>query len=85
MGYPRSPMAGPERNPTVAQIVAEIEGRSALESSALVSRLSARCWPEASERSVPVALEWVRRWGPNRQTASPADCSCALGRCAYCN
>jgi hypothetical protein len=78
-------MAGPERNPSVAQIVAEIEGRTALDSDALASQLSARCWPEASERRVPVALEWVRRWGPYRQSATPLDCSCALGRCAYCN
>jgi hypothetical protein len=78
-------MAGPDRNPSVAEIVAEIEGRTAGESDALVTRLSARCWPDSSDRRVPAALEWVRRWGPNRQSAAPLDCSCAAGRCAYCN
>ena len=78
-------MAGPQRQPSVAQIVAEIEGRTARDSAALAAHLSARCWPESSDRRVPAALEWVRRWGPNRQTADPLDCSCALGRCAFCN
>jgi hypothetical protein len=78
-------MAGPQRQPSVAQIVAEIEGRSARESDALAAHLSMRCWPEASDRRVPAAVEWVRRWGPNRQAASPLDCSCTLGRCSFCN
>lgn len=78
-------MAGPERNQSVARIVADIESRTARETAALAAHLSSRCWPRASDTSVPVALEWVRRWGPNRQTADPLDCSCALGRCAFCN
>lgn len=78
-------MAGPRRQPSVAHIVAEIEGRTAHQAEALVARLSLRCWPAASDRHVPVAAEWVRRWGPNRQAASPLDCSCALGRCSVCN
>jgi hypothetical protein len=78
-------MAGPQRKPSVAEIVADIETRTSRESDALASLLSARCWPESSDRQVPAALEWVRRWGPNRQPASPLDCSCAAGRCAFCN
>jgi hypothetical protein len=78
-------MAGPERKQSVARIVADIESRTARETAALATHLSARCWPKASDASVPAALEWVRRWGPNRQTADPLDCSCALGRCAVCN
>jgi hypothetical protein len=78
-------MAGPDRNPSVAEIVAEIEGRTSRESDALASRLRARCWPDSSDRRVPAAVEWVRRWGPNRQNAAPLDCSCAVGRCAFCN
>jgi|1185.fasta_scaffold200403_2 hypothetical protein len=78
-------MAGPERKPSVAEIVAEIEGRNEGASDALMARLRARCWPASSDRSVPPAAEWVRRWGPNRQVALPLDCSCSAGRCAVCN
>jgi hypothetical protein len=84
-GVCEDPMAGPQRQPSVAQIVAEIEGRTPREAEALATRLSTRCWPAASDRHVPAAAEWVRRWGPNRQAASPLDCSCAAGRCPQCN
>ena len=39
----------------------------------------------SADRTEPAALEWVRRWGPGRLTASPLDCSCEQGRCAVCN
>lgn len=78
-------MAGPNRNPSVPEIVAEIEGRTARESEALAGRLRARCWPESSDGLVPVAVEWVRRWGPSRSFASSLECSCTAGRCAVCN
>ena len=85
MGYLRTLMAGPERQPSVPEIVAEIEGRTARESDALASRLRARCWPDSSDRSVPMAVEWVRRWGPSRSFAETLECSCVAGRCAVCN
>ena len=79
-------MAGHDRIPSVPEIVAEIEGRTARESEALASRLSARCWPGSSDSRVPMAVEWVKRWGPARSGASAAlDCTCVAGRCAVCN
>ena len=79
-------MAGPDHNPSVPEIVAEIEGRTARDSDALASSLRARCWPDSSDSTVPVAIEWVRRWGPARSFASSAlDCTCLAGRCAVCN
>jgi len=43
-------------------------------------------WPGGSrDRSEPVALEWVRRWGPRRIGALLPACSCTAGRCRVCN
>ena len=53
--------------------------------AAAVTRLVRRSWPAASDGTQPVARDWVRRWGPSRMTASPADCGCASGACAWCN
>ena len=38
-----------------------------------------------ADRTDPVALEWVRRWGPSRLLETPLECSCAEGHCAVCN
>lgn len=79
-------MAAPDRNPSVPDLVAEIEGRTAREAEALSSSLHARCWPQSSDRVVPLAVEWVRRWGPARSFATTdLDCTCVAGRCAVCN
>jgi uncharacterized protein YgbK (DUF1537 family) len=70
----------------VAAHIGAIASRSLRESDALMHDLARRSWPGGSaDRSEPAALEWVRRWGPGRLTASPLDCSCAQGRCAVCN
>ena len=37
------------------------------------------------ERHDPVALEWLRRWSPQRVTFSTPTCTCAGGRCEVCN
>jgi hypothetical protein len=84
MGY-SGVMDQPAREPSVPSIVASIEGRSAFETERLVSMLERWCWPGGSDRSEPGALEWVRRWGPSRITAQPAECSCIQGRCTVCN
>jgi hypothetical protein len=84
MGY-SVVMDQPAREPSVASIVASIEGRSARETELLVSMLERRCWPGGSDRSERGALEWVKRWGPSRITAQPFECSCVQGRCAVCN
>jgi hypothetical protein len=52
----------------------------------LVTRLAARCWPGGVEdRSDRAALQWVRRWRPERAGAVLPACSCAVGHCAVCN
>ena len=79
-------MAAPDRNPSVPELGAEIEGRTAREAEALSSSLRAHCWPASSDSIVPMAVEWVRRWGPARSfTPSALDCTCVAGRCAVCN
>ena len=86
MGYRRA-MASPPPEPSVAAIVASIAGRTPPETEQLASRLRARCWPGGSyeDLSKPSAMQWLRRWGPKREIAEPLDCSCARGRCAFCN
>jgi hypothetical protein len=70
----------------VAAHIAAISARSPRDADALILHLGRRSWPGGSaDRSEPGALEWVRRWGPGRLTASPLDCSCEQGRCAVCN
>jgi hypothetical protein len=52
----------------------------------LTARVFASCWPGGSEdRSHKAALEWVRRWRPERVRTETPVCSCATGRCALCN
>jgi predicted DNA-binding ribbon-helix-helix protein len=79
-------MEDPAREPTVSAIVTEIAQRTEPETDRLASMLRIRCWPGgAADRREPSALEWVRRWRPARMSAEPLDCSCARGRCAFCN
>jgi hypothetical protein len=33
----------------------------------------------------PGALDWVRRWRPQRIGAVSLECTCAQGRCTVCN
>ena len=70
----------------VAAHIGAIAARSPRDTDTLMLSLARRSWPGGSaDRSEPAALEWVRRWGPGRLTASPLDCSCEQGRCAVCN
>jgi hypothetical protein len=50
-----------------------------------LTALMTRCWPGGGDRSKPVALDWVRRWGPHRITAPSVVCGCDARRCAWCN
>jgi hypothetical protein len=85
MGY-QVVMDGSSPEPSVPAIVESIASRTAPETDRLATMLRAWCWPGGgSDRREPAALEWVRRWGPNPQSATPLDCSCAAGRCAFCN
>lgn len=41
--------------------------------------------PDRGGRAVPVASEWLRRWGPKPVAPLAAECACAAGRCSVCN
>jgi len=57
-----------------------------MDADRLASSLLKRAWPGgSSDRRDPVALGWVRRWGPRRVTRLEAACECATGRCGICN
>ena len=51
----------------------------------VLAALIDRCWPRATERTVPAARVWLAAWGPARMTASMSTCTCRAGRCAACN
>ena len=43
-------------------------------------------WPGGTaDRTQPAALEWLRRWRPQRTAFTPRECACAVGRCSACN
>ena len=79
-------MDGSPPEPSVPAIVEAIASRSAPETERLATMLRSSCWPgDGSDRRVPGALDWVRRWGPNGKSKLPVVCSCAAGRCFVCN
>lgn len=56
------------------------------DSRRLASLILAACWPGGQEdRTERVALEWLRRWHPERIVAELPACSCDTGHCALCN
>jgi hypothetical protein len=63
---------------SIAELIDSIDSQTALLAWQLVLRTPA-------DRTDPVALEWVRRWGPSRLLETPLECSCAEGRCLVCN
>ena len=70
----------------IAALIASIDVRDHLETTEFAATMLSRTWPGGhGDRSEPVALEWVRRWGPSRLTGAPYACSCAKGRCTVCN
>jgi hypothetical protein len=70
----------------IAWLLAAIDTRDHFETTELAAALLSRTWPGGhGDRSEPVALEWVRRWGPSRLTEASYACSCEQGRCTVCN
>jgi hypothetical protein len=66
--------------------VLSISTRTPSDTDRLSSAMSRRCWPGGTgDRTEAVALEWVRRWGPQAGGTLPPACLCGLGRCLVCN
>jgi hypothetical protein len=78
-----------DESPRGSDVPAHIESvayRGEAETRRLMFMLRRHCWPGGSgDRSDPVALEWVRRWGPKTLTEISQSCSCPHGRCTVCN
>jgi hypothetical protein len=78
-------MAPDPRRASVPGHIDAIARRTDGEAKRLAAWLARSCWPVGGERTEPVAVDWLRRWGPSpRATAVPA-CACAVGACAVCN
>ena len=53
---------------------------------ALRVQIVAGCWPGGSQdRFEPGALQWLRRWHPERAGVDFPRCACGAGRCGVCN
>jgi hypothetical protein len=79
-------MADHPRDPQIEGHIELISTRADTDTERLVSAMLRRCWPGgAGDRSVPAALDWVRRWGPRRVGPVTHACSCKIGRCQLCN
>jgi hypothetical protein len=79
-------MDEPTGGADVGAMIESLARRSEFETQRLIALLRHRSWPGGmADRREPAALEWVRRWGPQRLTPEPLDCSCRQGRCAVCN
>ena len=63
-----------------ALIAAAITGQT--EDRSVLLRLSAASWPGRDDRTVPVARNWIRTWGPRPMSVEPHACSTP---CASCN
>jgi hypothetical protein len=80
-----------ERNGTMdynelREHIESVAGRQEPGPISLAARLAASCWPSGSEdRTDPTALEWVRRWRPEKAGTPLPSCSCVTGRCGLCN
>jgi hypothetical protein len=70
------------------ELRSHIESSRGPESPALLglARIVASCWPGGStDRTERAALNWVRRWRPEKAGTPIPVCSCAVGHCALCN
>jgi hypothetical protein len=66
-------------------IAALIEATAAQDALGLATSLADDCWPGGGDRRNRIGSEWLRRWRPTPMGATAADCSCAAGRCGWCN
>jgi hypothetical protein len=79
-------MADRSRDPQIKAHIQSIASRAESDTERLTSAVLHRCWPGGTgDRSVPVALEWVRRWGPRGVSPVTQACACTGGRCHVCN
>jgi hypothetical protein len=79
-------MAEGPRDPQISAHIQSISAQAEPDRARLVSEMLRLSWPGGcGDRSEPVALEWVRRWGPHRIGPLAPACSCETGRCRVCN
>jgi len=73
-------------DPEIAAHIESVSTRDQSDTGRLVSAMLGRCWPGGTgDRTEAGALEWVRRWGPQRAGPIAPACRCAVGRCRVCN
>jgi hypothetical protein len=73
-------------DPAIAAHIESVAARADADEDRLVARMLGGCWPGGmGDRTNVVAVEWVRRWGPQVAVAVTNPCRCAIGHCPVCN
>jgi hypothetical protein len=73
-------------DPGIVTHIESVSSRTESDTDRLMSAMSRGCWPGGmGDRTEPVAIEWVRRWGPRRAGLIPPACRCVVGHCGVCN
>jgi hypothetical protein len=72
---------------SIHERITALDARTESETLRLLSGVRLASWPGGGEdRSEPGALDWIRRWRPERVGGATLPvCSCAQGACAVCN
>ena len=65
--------------------IASCAARTFAETGTLIERLHDGDAPARADRTDPAALGWVRHWHAGRCEAPLPACTCATGRCRFCN
>jgi len=73
-------------DPGIVAHIESVSSRTESDTDRLLSAMFRGCWPGGmGDRTEPVAIEWVRRWGPRRAGLIPPPCRCVVGHCGVCN
>jgi hypothetical protein len=80
-------MAEDPRRAAVPHHIAAIAARTEGDARRLVQALAGGLWPRGGDRSEPIAVRWLRQWGPSGAAGASAlpACACSSGACAVCN
>lgn len=71
---------------SVAAHIKYVRARTRVDSDEFAGMILRWTWPAGhDDRFDPVAVEWLRRWGPKTIGADGVECRCPHGRCSLCN
>ena len=70
----------------LSEHIRAVSDRGAAQTRGHTARLISACWPGGShDRADRAAVQWLRRWRPQRAGTTLPACTCRAGHCAVCN